>query len=103
VQKEYIALVVFQFLSSSNDLYEEVFIQIKANSDKDAKKIAENYANNSEHEYKNNDGNTVRKKSIQVIDVVEVLYQEAENNVRELYSRHFDDFDSYKKIETFIK
>ncbi len=104
MKTEYIALVLFQFVSTSdNKLYEEVIIQVKANSEEDAKSILENYIKESEHEYKNSENKTVRKELVQIIDIAEVLYPESNSNVRELYSRHFNDFESYKKIETLIK
>ena len=101
--KSFMALVLFEISTDTTTLYEENFVEIKADTLKEAEKLANTYGNNNIHEYKNEDNQTVQNNFIQVIDVSEVLYEEAENNVRELYSRHFEDLDSYKKIEKLLK
>jgi len=103
MQTKYIGLALFEISTSTVKMYEENILEIEASSQEEAEKLLTAYGKESSHEYKNEKDELVQKSFMQIIDISEVLYEEAENNVRELYSRHFDDLEAYKKIEKITK
>lgn len=102
---KFIAIVLFvaENLQTSAKLYEETFISVEAKSTEEAQKLAENYAKSCETTYKNGFNEEISVKFLQIIDVNQYLRENYENSVKELYSRHFEDLESYKKFEILSK
>ena len=103
MKSNYIGLVLFEIATLTVKMYEENFVEIQASSLEEAQGLIDAYAEDGNHEYKNEDNELVKHTFMQVIDVSEVLYEEADNSVRELYSRHFDNLEAYNKMEKLTK
>jgi len=101
--QEYVALSLFELSTNDNILYEENISLIKALNIDEAKKLIEKYSIELEDTYNNVEQEKVSKKFIKIIDINEVLYYDFENNIRDIYSRHFKDLESYKKFENLIE
>ena len=97
--KIFIAVILNKIVVVGKILYEENFIEIKAESLSEANKFIKEYTKKQNFDYKNVDGQLVKNRFYKIIDVNEVLFEKPKNHVRELYSRHFKNIEAYKKVE----
>lgn len=103
--KNYVAIMLYQSSSDSLDyetLYQETFVEVMAADEKSANTALQELAKRREVSYKNEAGEQITWSLIKIVDRAEVLEETPEENVRELYARHFKDFDAYKKMESLI-
>lgn len=102
---KYIAIMLFK--ASSDDpehkaLYQENIVEVTAQNETSASKAIKELATLRETSYLNDEGHKITWSLKQIVDMTEVLECEAENSVRELYARHFTDFESYKKVDSLV-
>lgn len=104
-KRNFIAIVLLEAenLKTKVKSYDETFLSVEAISEEEAQKLAENYGKSCETIYKNGFGEEISVKFLQIIDVNQYLRENYENSVKELYSRHFEDLESYKKFEILSK
>ncbi|GJH40492.1 hypothetical protein RCZ04_10420 [Capnocytophaga sp. HP1101] len=97
----YIALVLLETenLVSKVKTYDETILSIEASSAEEARELAVKYGKSCEANYKNELGEDISIHFRQVIDVNQHLRDEYEDRVLELYSRHFEDLNSYSNFE----
>lgn len=102
---KYIAIVLLQTENQATKVksYDETILSIEASSEDEAKKMAHNYGKSCEGSYKNSLGEVISIHFLQIIDVNTHLRDEYEQGVLEMYSRHFDDLESYQKFEKLTK
>jgi|UPI0002D6AFD3 hypothetical protein len=100
-QMKYIALVLLETenLVSKEKTYDETLLSIKASSLEEARELALKYGQSCQTSYKNGLGEEVSIHFKQLIDVNQYLREEYEDAVLELYSRHFEDLESYSHFE----
>lgn len=103
--KKYFGIVLLKTENKSTNIvsYDETFLSIEASSDDEAKKIAEKYGKSCETNYKNGLGENIFIQFMKVIDINTHLREEYEEGVKELYSRHFEDIETYSKFEKLYK
>lgn len=97
----FIAITLFEFTSDAEDyepLYREDVSLIYAESEEQARAIAEERSRSEETTYKNEAGNSITVSPKAVIDVAAALVDNLSEG-GDLYSRHFRDFDAYSKVE----
>lgn len=102
---KFIAIVLLETenLATKNKSYDETMISIEALSEDEAKKLAEAYGKSCEGNYENSFGEAISINFLQIIDINYHLRDQYEEGVKELYSRHFTDLESYKKFEILSK
>jgi len=88
--QEYVAVTLFELSTDDEVLLEENFVLLKASNREDAKKRIEKYSKKLEGVYDSVAGKKVTNRFVKLIDINEVLYEDFENNIREIYSRHFE-------------
>ncbi len=100
-QMKYIALVLLETenLVSKEKTYDETLLSIKASSLEEAWELALKYGQSCQTSYKNGLGEEICIRFKQLIDVNRYLRDEYEDAVQELYSRHFEDLESYSHFE----
>lgn len=98
----YVAVVLLESSSGHKDytpLYDETTILIAADSLEEAKVKAASYGAESHTKFKNKYGMDIEWKLRKVVDVNDMLNDDFENDIVEVYSRHFSDISSYECIE----
>lgn len=98
----YVAVILLESSSAHKDytpLYDETIILIAANSQEEAKEKAASYGEESQTKFKNKYGVDIEWKLRKVVDVNDILRDDFENDVVEIYSRHFSDINSYEGID----
>ena len=97
----YIALVLLETenLVSKVKTYDETILSIKAFSVEQARELAIKYGKSCEANYKNGLGEDITIHFKQLIDINQYLRDEYQDSVLELYSRHFEDLNSYSNFE----
>lgn len=105
INMKYIALVLLETENMVTKIksYDETILSIEASSEDEARKLAEKYGLSCEGSYKNGFGDEISIKFLKVIDVNSHLREEYEEGIKELYSRHFTDLNSYQKFEILSK
>jgi hypothetical protein len=101
MSKYYVAIVVYKTTSSDKKdttLYEESTLLIKAKNKPEAEKKVAVAVKERETSYKNEDGATISWSLLKIIDINEMT-DESINDITEIYSRHFNDIDSYEKFD----
>ncbi|MBW4561206.1 MAG: DUF4288 domain-containing protein [Mojavia pulchra JT2-VF2] len=103
----YIAIILYKSSSDAPDykpLYQESFVLIKAASLESAKAKALNYGKNESVSYTNENGETITWSLQQVVDVNSVLYDDFDSSedVIDLYTRHFCNYDAYQSFEPLL-
>ncbi|MDO5608216.1 MAG: DUF4288 domain-containing protein [Capnocytophaga sp.] len=101
---KYIAIVLLETedRAAKTKSYDETILSIEAFSEKEAFLMAERYGKSCETEYKNGLGEDISIRFLQIIDVNRYLREENEA-VTELYSRHFENIESYRNFEKLYK
>ena len=102
--KLYIAVLVSESSSDAPDyepLLEESFVLVYADSDEEAASRAQQLGLDEETSYGNDAGETVTWTLKHVVDVAPALSDELEHGST-LYSRHFRDYDSYRRFEPLL-
>ncbi|WP_328393463.1 DUF4288 domain-containing protein [Nocardia sp. NBC_00416] len=100
----YIAITLFKFTSDAPDyvpLYREDTTLLYAESEAEARELAEENFRSDEGTYKNEAGYNVTVTPTAVVDVVAALIDDLSEG-GDLYSRHFRDFEAYSKWETML-
>ena len=101
----FFAIYIAQSSSDSLDykpLYAESFILIKAISLEQAQEIALNYTKQEECSFKNEKGETITWSFKEIIDVNNILSENLEEEVTDLYTRHFRNYKAYCEFEPFL-
>ncbi len=97
----YLAQILF---ASSSDmpgyqtLYEENFSLVRAATQQQARLLAMEYGQKSEHEYNNVYGHKIRWRFEEIINLALVVDEDLENDVVELHGRFFRDKKGYDKL-----
>ncbi len=105
MSKKYIAVILYESSSDADTyrpMYEESYVEITAQSEADARKKTAELAKSRETSFENKDGNKITWKLNQIVDIAEVL-DNSNGAIREIYSRHFHDIESYKSMEVLAK
>ncbi|WP_280345270.1 DUF4288 domain-containing protein [Nocardia abscessus] len=100
----YIAITLFKFSSDAEGyvpLYREDVTLIYAESEAEARELAEANFRSDEGTYKNEAGDNITITPTAVIDVAAALTDDLSEG-GDLYSRHFRDFEAYSKMETLL-
>lgn len=100
----YIAITLFEFTSDAPDyvpLYREDVTLLYAESEAEARELAEKNFRSDGGTYKNEAGYNVTVTPTAVIDVVAALIDDLSEG-GDLYSRHFRDFEAYSKWEPML-
>ncbi|MFR9752770.1 DUF4288 domain-containing protein [Nocardia sp. 004] len=100
----YIAITLFEFTSDAPDyvpLYREDVTLLYAESEEEARELAEENFRSDEETYKNEAGYNVTVTPTAVIDIVAALIDDLSEG-GDLYSRHFRDFEAYSKWEPML-
>jgi Domain of unknown function (DUF4288) len=102
--KLYVAVLVSESSSDAQGyepLLEESFLLVSASSDERASSRARQLGLDAETSYDNDAGETVTWRLKHVVDVSRTLSDELEHGTT-LYSRHFRDYDSYRRFEPLL-
>ncbi|GGL32762.1 DUF4288 domain-containing protein [Nocardia jinanensis] len=100
----YIAITLFKFTSDAPDhvpLYREDTTLVYAESEEEARELAEVNFRSDEGSYKNEAGDSITVTPTAIIDVTASLTSDLSEG-GDLYSRHFRDFEAYSKWETLL-
>ena len=100
----YIAITLFKFTSDAADyvpLYREDTTLVYAESEAEARELAETNVRSDEGTYKNEAGDTITVTPTAIIDVTASLTDDLSQG-GDLYSRHFRDFAAYSRWETLF-
>ncbi|MGI5222428.1 DUF4288 domain-containing protein [Nocardia sp. CA-290969] len=100
----YIAITLFKFTSDAPDyvpLYREDVSLLYAESEVEARELAEANFRSDEGTYKNEAGYNVTVTPTTVVDVAAALIDDVSEG-GDLYSRHFRDFEAYSKWEPML-
>ncbi|MGI5222377.1 DUF4288 domain-containing protein [Nocardia sp. CA-290969] len=103
-RRPYIAITLFEFTSDAPDhvpLYREDVTLLYAESEEEARELAEANFRSDAGTYKNEAGDNITVTPTAVIDVVAALTDDLSEG-GDLYSRHFRDFEAYAKWETLL-
>ena len=103
-KQPYIAITLFEFTSDAADyapLYREDATLIYAESEEEARELAEKNFRSDEGSYKKEAGNTSTVTPPAIIDVTASLTDDLSEG-GDLYSRHFRDFEAYSRWETLL-
>lgn len=99
---QYCAVLTFSaFIGDTATLHEESFVLLRADSAESARAAAEAHARDAEHEYRNADGELVRWRLADIVDVAAVR-DEVLGHGSEVYSRHFRDYEAYRRFEPLL-
>lgn len=101
---KFIGIIIFQTESldkNENISYEESIISVKANNVEQAKEIVNEYIQSYSTIYVNALGEQRKISLNKIVDITEQLREEKEENITELYSRHFVDLVSYLKFDNY--
>ncbi|QIS09042.1 MULTISPECIES: DUF4288 domain-containing protein [Nocardia] len=100
----YIAVVVYESTSDSpgyEPMYQEDFVLLYAGSEDEARKLAHEAAVAQETTYENERGELIKVSLKHVVDVNQSLTDDLSKG-GDLYSRHFRDYESYRRIESLL-
>lgn len=103
-KQPYIAITLFVFTSDAPGyvpLYREDTTLIYAESEEEARKLAEANFRSDEGTYQNEAGDTITVTPTAIIDVTASLTEDLSEG-GDLYSRHFRNFEAYSKWETLL-
>ncbi|MCX0274246.1 DUF4288 domain-containing protein [Nocardia zapadnayensis] len=103
-RRPFIAITLYAFTSDAEDykpLYREDVSLIYAESEEQAREIAEANSRVEQGTHKNEAGENITLTPRAVIDVTAALTDDLSEG-GDLYSRHFLDFDAYSKWETLL-
>jgi hypothetical protein len=103
-EKFYVAVLVWESSSVApgyQPLYEESFMLLRAASLDEAKTRAEELGRAEQSQYVNENGETITWLFKHLIDVNDVLWDDLADNTT-LYSRHFRDYDAYRRFEPLL-
>ena len=101
----YVAIVVYESASESLDytpLYEECITLVKASSEDEARSKVEALGKNRSIKYKNVEGKEISWSLHNIVDINPML-EDSLGEVTEIYARHFNNIDAYRKFETLSK
>lgn len=104
VNEPYIAILVYESAGDAGDyvpLYCEDIVLLWAGNEEQARAKAERRAAEAETSYQNAAGNTITWRLKHVIDVNPALEDDTSVDA-DLYSRHFRDYDAYRKFEPYL-
>lgn len=99
----YVALLVYESSCAAPDheaLYEETVTLVAAHSAEEAADKAHEYGKRNEVVYKNERGESLSVKLKHVVDVNEA--PDLLGDGAEIYTRHFRDYESYRKFEVML-
>ena len=102
----YICILLYKSTSDNPDyvpLYEESYVEVDASTEDEARALAYAVKARRETSYETEAGDRIRWALDMLIDVSEVLDAESADGAREIYSRHFYDIESYKKMEVLTQ
>ena len=105
-ETSYICVLLYKSASDAADyvpLYEESYVEVKASTEDEARALVSASKARRETSYKNEAGDKISWTLDMLIDVSEALDAESTDGVREIYSRHFHDIASYKKMEVLAQ
>ena len=99
----YAALLLFKATVEDGGppLYEESVFVVDAATPAEARRAAEQIGQAGQHTYKNVDGKTVSRSLDRVVDVAPIPGDRLGHG-SEIYSRHFSNFEDYKRFESLI-
>jgi hypothetical protein len=103
-RRPFIAITLYVFTSDTEGyrpLYREDVSLVYAESEEQARAIAEANSRLEQGTYKNEAGEDITLTPRAVIDVTAALTDDLSEG-GDLYSRHFRDFDAYSKWETLL-
>ncbi|WHT18663.1 DUF4288 domain-containing protein [Crossiella sp. CA-258035] len=96
------AVIVLCSLAEGKDpLYQENIVLLDADSLESARARAAQHGRDGETEYRNGDGELVRWRLAEVVDVAEVPDQQLGDGA-EVYTRHFRDYAAYRRFEPLL-
>jgi hypothetical protein len=101
----YVALLLFESTSTDRNcpvLYREDVVVLRATSDEAARRLAGAHGRAQECAHRNAGGDTISTRLLQVVDVAAALYEDLDEDVVDLYARHFRDLDSYRAFEPLL-
>ena len=95
--RKYFSVVLLRTtnLTTKKMVYEETFLQINAESETEAQHKAVTYAKSCETIYKNSKGEPLQVEFIKIGNTGELLRDEPDGDITELYARSFENFDEY--------
>ncbi len=102
--RRYMAIVLYKSSCSAPDykpLYEECWTIIEASSEEHARQKAHTYAQQAQHSYKNQFGETITVAFKQIVDVAPLLSDVIEDGA-ELYARFFRNHQAYCRFEPLL-
>ncbi|WP_328400307.1 DUF4288 domain-containing protein [Nocardia sp. NBC_00403] len=100
----YVAVALYKSTSDAPDyrpLYEECFILVFADSVESARTAARTKAEDQEARYRNERGDTVTWSLEHLVDVAPAVDDNLETGGT-FYSRHFRDYDAYRRMEPLL-
>ncbi len=100
----FVAVILYESTSDSKGfsvLYREDFVLIYAESEGDALRIATERAKGEECAYVNEYGETIHTTVKHMVDVNRATDDDLSAG-GDLYSRHFRDYESYRKMEPLL-
>lgn len=103
--KLYVAVAVFFAElngSSEETLFQETFHLVHGKDETSARREAELVFRDLVHSYSNQQGQTVSWRLLEIVDVAAIGETELRHG-SELYTRHFRDFNAYKKFEPALE
>lgn len=102
--RPYVALLLFGFASPApghRPLFREDVTLLHATSREDAEALAAEHGRSQENTYRNEVGEEITLRLLQVVDVVESLDDDL-TGTADLYSRHFTDLASYRAFDPML-
>jgi hypothetical protein len=103
-ERPFIAITLYTFTSDAQDfdpLYREDVSLVYAESEEEARQAVEINSRSEEGTYTNEAGANITFSRKAVIDVAEALVDDLSEG-GDLYSRHFRDFDAYRRFESLL-
>ncbi|MEV4124669.1 DUF4288 domain-containing protein [Nocardia sp. NPDC049707] len=100
----FVAVVVYQSTSDAPDyrsLYQEDFVLIHSESEEMARQRALEIAKEQECVYRNEKGENITVAFKCLVDVSPAIDDELSNDAV-LYTRHFRDYESYRRMEPLL-
>lgn len=104
-QEFYVAVAVLSARvegKNTEPLYQETFHLIRASDESSARAKAEILFREMSHSYLNGQGETVSWKLEEIVDVA-LIGESGFEHGSELYTRHFRDFEAYKRFEPLME
>ncbi|MFN3022027.1 DUF4288 domain-containing protein [Chryseobacterium sp. TY3] len=101
IMKKYFGIVLLRTKNetTNNCSFEETYLSIKSQNIDEARTVLEEYGKSCETTYKNQNEDVIVVNFEKIIDVNEFLREETQEKYQELYSRNFQDIESYSKFE----